>query len=139
MREIIVLERSGTFQHYFAQGVVAVTSNKLKHEVQLQEWVGAIQACRSSGLSVRKWCRQREISPSTYYRWEREVLSVAGSMAQPGEQGSVTFAGVPVSRQECRNEAEHSATLYAGNVRIDIYPLCGREQLKTLIELLHIC
>ena len=36
-------------------------------------------------------------------------------------------------------EAEHSATLYVGNVRIDIYSSCGREQLKTLVEMLHIC
>ena len=112
---------------------------ELKHQAQLQGWVAAIQACRSSGLSVRKWCRQQEISPSTYYRWEREVLSVAGSMAQQREQGSVTFAEVPVPKKECCNEAEHSATLYAGKVRIDIYPSCGREQLKTLIEVLHIC
>ena len=46
---------------------------------------------------------------------------------------------VPVPRKECRNEAEHSATLYVGNVRIDIYSSCGREQLKTLVEMLHIC
>ena len=99
-----------------------MTSNKLKHQAQLQEWVAAIQDCRSSGLSVRKWCRQREISPSTYYRWEREVLSAADNMAQQREQGSVTFAKVPVPRQEYQNEAKHSDTLYAGNVRIDIYP-----------------
>lgn len=116
-----------------------MTSNKLKHQAQLQEWVAAIQACRSSGLSVRKWCRQREISPSTYYRWEREVLSAADNMAQQREQGSVTFAEVPVPGKECCNEAEHSATLYVGNVRIDIYSSCGREQLKTLVEMLHIC
>lgn len=60
------------------------------------------------------------------------MLSVAGSMAQQGEQGSVTFAEVPVPRKECYNEAKHSATLYVGNVRIDIYSSCGREQLKTL-------
>ncbi len=112
-----------------------MTSNELKHQAQLQEWVAAIQACRSSGLSVRKWCRQQEISPSTYYRWEREVLSVAGNMAQQREQGSE----VPVPRKECCNEAEHSTTLYVGNVRIDIYSSCGREQLKTLVEMLHIC
>lgn len=60
-------------------------------------------------------------------------------MAQQEEQDSVTFAKVPVPRQECRNEAERSATLYVGNVRIDIYPSCEREQLKTLVEMLHIC
>ena len=41
--------------------------------------------------------------------------------------------------KDCRNEAERSATLYLGNVRMDIYPSCGREQLKILVEMLHIC
>ena len=78
-------------------------------------------------------------SCSDIYRWEREVLSVAGSMAQQEGQDRVVFAKVPMPRQECRNEAEHSATLYVGNVRMDIYPSCGREQLKILVEMLHIC
>ena len=139
MREIIVLERNGTFQHYFVQGVVAVTSIELKHQARLQEWASVIKECRRSELTVREWCRQRGITPTTYYRWEREVLSVAGRMAQREDGDSATFAEVPVPRKECRNEAERSATLYVGNVKIEIYPSCGREQLKTLVGLLHIC
>ena len=116
-----------------------MTSMELKHQARLQKWGSAIKECRSSGQSVREWCRQQGITPTTYYRWEREVLSVAESMAQQDGQESVTFAKAPVPRQEYRNEAEHSATLYAGDVRIDIYPSCGRDQLKTLIEMLHTC
>ncbi len=116
-----------------------MTSIELKHQAQLQEWASAIKECRSSGRSVREWCRQQGITPTTYYRWEREVLSVAGSMAQQEGRDRVAFAKVPMPRQECRNEAEHSATLYVGNVRMDIYPSCGREQLKILVEMLHIC
>ena len=134
-----MLGRSGTFQHYFVQGGLQVTSIELKHQARLQEWGAAIKECRSSGQSVREWCRQQGITPTTYYRWEREVLSVAGSMAQQKKAESVTFAKVPVPRQEYRNEVERSATLYVGNVRIEIYPSCGREQLKTLVEMLHIC
>ena len=56
-----------------------MTSTELKHQARLQEWAGAIQDCRSSGLSVRQWCRERGTTPTTYYRWERELLSIAGS------------------------------------------------------------
>ena len=86
-----------------------MTSMELKHQARLQEWGSAIKECRSSGQSVREWCRQQGITPTTYYRWEREVLSVAESMAQQDGQESVTFAKAPVPRQEYRNEAEHSA------------------------------
>ena len=54
-----------------------MTSAKLKHRVKLQECAARIQDCRSSGLSVRAWCRQEEINATTYYRWERELLALA--------------------------------------------------------------
>ena len=43
-----------------------MTSAKLKHRVKLQKWAARIQDCRSSGLSVRAWCRQEEINAATY-------------------------------------------------------------------------
>ena len=39
-----------------------MTSVELKHRAKLQEWSARIQDCRSSGLSVRAWCRQEEIN-----------------------------------------------------------------------------
>ena len=59
-----------------------MTSAELKHRVKLQEWAARIQDCRSSGLSVRAWCRQEEINAATYYRWERRC-STAFSPATP--------------------------------------------------------
>ena len=54
-----------------------MTSAELKHGAKLQEWSARIQDCRSSGLSVRAWCRQEEINAATDYRWERELLALA--------------------------------------------------------------
>lgn len=116
-----------------------MTSTELKHQARLQEWAVAIQDCRSSGLPVRQWCRQRGITPTTYYRWERELLSIAGSTKALPETPAVAFAELPVPKQVSRNVAERSATLHVDNVSIDIYPQCGPEQLKTLVELLRTC
>ena len=117
-----------------------MTSTELKHQARLQEWAVAIQDCRSSGLSVRQWCRQRGTTPTTYYRWERELLSISGStMPQPETTPAVAFAELPVPKQVCCNTAERSATLRVGNVSIDIYPPCGPEQLKTLVGILRTC
>ena len=43
-----------------------MTSIELKHQAQLQEWASAIKECRSSGRSVREWCRQQGINGQTY-------------------------------------------------------------------------
>lgn len=116
-----------------------MTSTELKHQARLQEWAVAIQDCRSSGLSVRQWCRERGTTPTTYYRWERELLSIADSTATLPETPTVAFAELPVPKQVSCNVAERSATLHLDNVSIDIYPQCGPEQLKALVEILRIC
>ena len=48
--------------------------NDAKHQARLAEWKMLIAQCRSSGLSVKQWCAENGRDPSTYYRWEREIL-----------------------------------------------------------------
>ena len=87
-----------------------MTSAELKHRAKLQEWAARIQDCRSSGLSVRAWCRQEEINAATYYRWERELLALAET--EPCSSAlAVRFAELPAPKQGSRNAAERSATL----------------------------
>ena len=114
-----------------------MTSAELKHRVKLQEWAARIQDCRSSGLSVRAWCRQEEINAATYYRWERELLALAET--EPcSSVSAVRFAELPAPKRGSRNVAERSATLHIGNASLDIYPGCDTEQLKMLVELLRL-
>ena len=114
-----------------------MTSNELKHEAKKQEWGMAIQECRSSSLSVREWCRQRGVATTTYYRWERELLTAAKPVSCSSVP-AVTFAELPAQKMS-RNVAERTATLRIGNVSLDIYSGCDAEQLKMLVELLHLC
>lgn len=39
----------------------------IKKKVSLSEWQQRIIDCQNSGMSVRAWCRENGISPSTYY------------------------------------------------------------------------
>ena len=115
-----------------------MTSAELKHRVKLQEWAARIQDCRSSGLSVSEWCRQRGITTATYYRWERELLTGVRRNGAPPST-AVTFAELPVPKRGSRSVAERSATLHIGNASLDIYPGCDAEQLRLLVELLRLC
>lgn len=135
--ETIVTERFATFR-YCHIGGIRMTSAELKHRVKLQEWAARIQDCRSSGLSVRAWCRQEDVTTATYYRWERELL--ASAETEPcSSVPAVRFAELPAPKRVSRNVAERSATLHIGNASLDIYPRCDTEQLKMLVELLRLC
>ena len=125
--ETIVTGRCETFR-YCHIGGIGMTSAELKHRAKLQEWAARIQDCRSSGLSVRAWCRQEEINAATYYRWERELLALAET--EPCSSVSAArFAELPAPKRGSRNVAERSATLHIGNASLDIYPGCDTEQL----------
>ena len=115
-----------------------MTSAKLKHRVKLQEWAARIQDCRSSGLSVRAWCRQEEINATTYCRRERELLAAVETMPCSNVP-AVRFAELPALKQVSHNIAECSATLHIGSASLDIYTGCDAEQLKLLVELLRLC
>ena len=115
-----------------------MTSNELKHEAKKQEWSMSIQECRGSGLSVSEWCQQRGVTTTTYYRWERELLTAA-DQAPCSAVPAVTFAELPAPKQVSRNVAERCATLHIGKASLDIYPGCDAEQLRLLVELLRLC
>ena len=115
-----------------------MTSAELKHRVKLQEWAARIQDCRSSGQSVRAWCRQEGINASTYYRWERELLTGVRRNGTPPST-AVTFAELPEPKKMSRNVSERCATLHIGKASLDIYPGCNAEQLRLLVELLRLC
>ena len=38
-------------------------------------WKQRIIECRSSGMSVKEWCKERGLDFTTYYRWERKILT----------------------------------------------------------------
>ena len=40
---------------------------------RVELWAERIAECRSSGMSVRAWCREKEISEKTYYYWQRRL------------------------------------------------------------------
>ena len=117
-----------------------MTSNTLKHQAKLQEWSIAIQECRSSGLPVQQWCKNRGVTPTTYYRWERELLTLAGGKRSKSQLATTTtFAELPAPPKPCRTVAQQAATVHLNDIAIDIYPGMDAELLKTLLEAVRAC
>ena len=106
-----------------------MTSNELKHQAKVQKWGLAIQDCRSSGLSVREWCRQRDFIMIPFAEIRRKDAE--------GRSGG-TFVELPAP-QPLRNNSERTATLNIGSSSIDLYQEMGPELLRTLVELLRQC
>ena len=110
-----------------------MTSTALKHQARLQSWAEAIRDCRSSGLSVKQWCRQREITTTTYYRWERELLALGNAESHTAKDAAVTFVELPTAQQH-RNVSERAAIIRLNNISIDIYNTVSPELLKVMCK-----
>ena len=44
---------------------------EIKREVQIPMWQERIKVCRSSGMTVKDWCKENGITKQTYYAWEK--------------------------------------------------------------------
>lgn len=63
---------------------------------RLEYWTGIIMACRSSGMKVRSWCQENNISEKTYYYWQKRLFNALSEQQDPTQP---TFTELtPVSR-----------------------------------------
>lgn len=72
--------------------------NEVSKHVRKQEWIERIQQCRSSGLSVRKWCERNAIPTPTYYYWLKRIRNEICDTITQNE--SVSFMPLIVETNE---------------------------------------
>ena len=107
-----------------------------------------MRSCRSGWHGYRtavaaayqcgRGARTEGVNATTYYRWERELLSTAETGSR-SDVPVVRFAELSMPKQASRNVAERCATLHVGKASLDIYPGCDVEQLRLLVEFLRLC
>ena len=49
----------------------------LNEQKKLALWAERVNACRSSGRTVKDWCKERGICEQTYYRWQKRLFEMA--------------------------------------------------------------
>lgn len=114
-----------------------MTAIELKHEANLQRWSQAIRDCRSSGVPVKKWCETQGITTTTYYRWERAVLSEARLPQK--STARVSFAELPAPAQMQHTVAQQVATVRYNDVSLDIYPGMDADTLQLILSAIRSC
>ncbi len=73
-----------------------------KRRIRIQEMTAIIQNCRSSGLSVKAWCKQNQVGEGAYYYWlkviRNEVLD--GKQEKRNEIVQVALPEMDLSSKE---------------------------------------
>ena len=122
----------------------------MKHAAKLAEWSEKVQACRSSGMTVKEWCEQNQVCTKTYYTWERMYLAEVGKrLAIPDRLPGQTGQLVRIEPNHLRDEAGNGMvalpvqttfnagiTLRYGNMSVEMPAGVGIRQVAELMKAL---
>ena len=119
-----------------------ITIRRTRAQRNLMEWSQRVADCRSSGLSVTRWCAEHSIKPKTYYNWQKKVF--AAMLAQQQSELSNTaprFVERPPPVEETQPaaaEKQHGlvASVRIGNASMEVYSGASAEIVSALCKVL---
>jgi len=105
---------------------------KLNTTQAVQEWSLRIKECRSSGLTVKEWCKQRDIRPQTFYFWQKKIFTMVA------ESCSERFVEIP-NAAICTSSTNIIAKIVVSGISIEILNTATTEQITQLIQAAKQC
>ena len=125
-----------------------VQLQEAKREANIRKWREEVYNCRNSGQTVVGWCRERGITPKTYYRWQKLVWEHESStlVERASEQSklvktgtavpSVTFEAVPLISNESVHTPSAGITIRRGEWAVEIRNGADILLLRQILEML---
>ena len=113
------------------------STTKQKH---LLEWSQRVADCRSSGLSVSRWCTEHDIKPKTYYTWQKKVFAAMieqQKLQMMETTGAETrFVELSPAAPEPTRDGKPVASVHVGEVSLDVYEGASPEIVTALCRVL---
>jgi hypothetical protein len=108
-----------------------------RHEILRSQWIELMKEKNESGLSVRNWCLEKNISAAQYYYWLRIIredsLIKAGAMAVTGQ---TKFAEVKTNDKIFPTTNQRACAVIRSNGHeIEILNGADSETLYTILNL----
>ena len=113
-----------------------LTIRGTKAQQNLLEWSQRVADCRSSGLSVTRWCAEHEINPKTYFNWQKKVFTAMieqqRQQMEPSREPERRFAALPAP--VAQNDLV--ATIRIGEMSLDVYSGANADVVAALCKAL---
>ena len=124
-----------------------MTIQRAGRQQNLLVWSQRVADCRSSGLSVNRWCAEHNIKPKTYYNWQKKVFAAMieqQKMLVEAPETRSHFAELPAPMPETASvPAEEPiqknglvASIRVGNAALDVYEGANAEVVTVLCKVL---
>lgn len=106
---------------------------RLNAAQRVQLWAERIAECRSSGMSVRAWCKGHELSEKTYYYWQRRLYQQMAATAE-----TVSFAEIPCIEQP-KQGSSLAAKINLSGATVEVYPGADTQMIQAILQVLRTC
>ena len=104
----------------------------MSKQERLENWTTRIMACRSSGMTVRAWCRENGLSEKTYYYWQRRLFQTLSE-----QQTVYKTAFAEVTPPACSGSV--AVTVRIAGAVADIHPGADAATVETVLRILKSC
>lgn len=109
-----------------------------QHAIQKEKWQAVIQERTESGLSIKTWCANNQVSEASYYYWlktiREDALVRAGSLAITG---CTEFAKIKAKPTETEKQSQGvCAVVHLNAFELVIHNGADPMTLETIIQLL---
>ena len=113
-----------------------LTIRRAQAQRNLLEWSQRVAECRSSGLSVTRWCAEHGIKQKTYFNWQKKVFAAMieqqrQQLAEPQERER-RFVEMPAPAAQ----NELVATVRIGETSLEVYRGASVEVVTALCKVL---
>ena len=118
-----------------------ITIRSTRAQRNLMEWSRRVADCRSSGLSVARWCSEHSVNPKTDYNWQKKVYAAMIAQKQTKvSDSSLRFVELPPPSNEMQQASEEKRDLIAsvriGNASLEVYGGASAEIISVLCKVL---
>ena len=108
----------------------------MSKQERLENWTTRIMACRSSGMTVRAWCRENGLSEKTYYYWQKRLFQTLSEQQQAIQQPAFAeITPAPNVRPSCGV----AVTVRISGVEAEIYNGADAVTVETVLRILKSC
>ena len=104
---------------------------QLNEENKLAMWANRISECRSSGQTVKSWCKESGICEQTYYRWQRRIFELAKA------QQEIPFVDVTPTRSV--HSSGVAVTVHIAGMAADIHSGADAATVEAVLRILKLC
>ena len=97
-----------------------------------EQWRSHIEACTSSGMSAKAWCKANGVIPHQYHYWERKFKAAEGKPAN----GLPEWAPLITKAHQAGRLETTPIVLHVGDYKLELRHGFDKKALQELMQLL---